>query len=52
MIPYEVPLRPSDSREDTARLILPADLTRADADRLTAFIMSLAFDDATEEAAS
>jgi hypothetical protein len=41
MIPYEVPLRPgSDMR---ARLVLPDDLTKADADRLSRFIQSLAF---------
>jgi hypothetical protein len=40
MIPYEVPLR-SNLR---ARLVLPEDLTRADADRLANFIQSLAFD--------
>jgi hypothetical protein len=42
MIPYEVPLR--SGGELRARLVLPADLTRADADRLCRFISSLAFE--------
>jgi hypothetical protein len=42
MIPYEVPLRTGG--ELRARLVLPADLSRADADRLCRFISSLAFE--------
>lgn len=42
MIPYEVPLRTGG--ELRARLVLPADLNRADADRLCRFISSLAFE--------
>jgi hypothetical protein len=42
MIPYEVPLR--SGGELRARLVLPADLTRLDADRLCRFISSLAFE--------
>lgn len=42
MIPYEVPLR--SGGELRARLVLPADLTRVDADRLCRFISSLAFE--------
>lgn len=44
MIPYEVPLRPSSDMR--ARLVLPDDLTKADADRLCRFIQSLAFEPA------
>ena len=39
--PYEIPLRPGV----TARLVLPMDLTAAEADRLCAVIRSLAFGD-------
>jgi hypothetical protein len=42
MIPYDVPLRTGGDLR--ARLVLPADLTRADARRLSRFIESLAFD--------
>jgi hypothetical protein len=42
MIPYDVPLRTGGDLR--ARLVLPADLTRADAQRLSRFIESLAFD--------
>lgn len=42
MIPYEVPLR--SGGELRARLVLPADLNRTDADRLCRFISSLAFE--------
>lgn len=41
MIPYEVPLRPGTDMR--VRLVLPDDLTKADADRLSRFIQSLAF---------
>jgi hypothetical protein len=46
MIPYEVPLRSSDDSRGRirARLVLPDDLDRADADRLCKFINSLAFE--------
>jgi hypothetical protein len=40
-IPYEVPLNP-DHLRDSARLVLPADLTQAEADRLCGFIQALA----------
>jgi hypothetical protein len=42
MIPYEVPLRSGGQLR--ARLVLPADLSRVDADRLCRFISSLAFE--------
>ena len=41
MIPYEVPLRPGTDMR--VRLVLPDDLTNADANRLCRFIQSLAF---------
>jgi hypothetical protein len=40
-IPYEIPLRPGVQ----ARLVLPVDLTVAEADRLCDVIRSLAFGD-------
>ena len=43
-IPYEVPLHPGGGPNETARLVLPADLTIEEGERLAAFIKSLAFD--------
>lgn len=48
MIPHEVPLHPGDDRGQWARVVLPADLTRAEANRLEAFLLSLAFEDGNE----
>lgn len=47
MVPYDLPLRPGLR----VRLVLPEILTQADAKRITAFVTSLAFDqaDITEE---
>jgi hypothetical protein len=42
MVPYDLPLRPGLR----GRLVLPEVLTRADADRIAAFVSSLAFDQA------
>jgi hypothetical protein len=42
MVPYDLPLRPGLR----VRLVLPEVLTRADADRIAAFVGSLAFDQA------
>lgn len=39
MVPYDLPLRPGLR----ARLVLPEDLTKADADRIARFVGSLAF---------
>jgi hypothetical protein len=49
MVPYDLPLRPGLR----VRLVLPEILTQADAKRITAFVTSLAFDqaDITEEGA-
>lgn len=44
LISYDLPLRP----DLMVRLALPVDMTKLDAARLTAFIDSLAFDDAAE----
>ena len=44
MVPYELPLRPGLR----VRLVLPEVLTRADADRIAAFVASLAFDQADD----
>jgi hypothetical protein len=44
MVPYDLPLRPGLR----ARLVLPEMLTRADADRIAAFVNSLAFDQVTD----
>lgn len=42
-IPYEIPLKPNrDDRESRARLVLPEDLTQAEAERLCAVIRALA----------
>ena len=41
-IPYEIPLGDGES----ARLVLPADLTEAEADHLCGVIRTLAFNDA------
>jgi hypothetical protein len=41
-IPYEIPLRPGV----TARLVLPGNLTAAEAERLCEVIRSVAFSDA------
>lgn len=41
MIPYDLPLRPPNM---LVRLTLPVDLTSADAERIAAFVRSLAFD--------
>lgn len=46
-VPYEVPLQPGC----TVRLVLPFDLTAAEAERLCEVINSLAFDTAAREAA-
>jgi hypothetical protein len=42
MVPYDLPLRPGLR----VRLVLPEILTQADAKRITAFVTSLAFDQA------
>ncbi len=42
MVPYDLPLRPGLR----VRLVLPEVLTRADAERIAAFVSSLAFDQA------
>jgi len=49
MIPYEIPLRLATPRSlpVRARIIIPADLTMAEADRLCATIRSIAFPDET-----
>jgi hypothetical protein len=44
MVPYDLPLRPGLR----VRLVLPEVLTRADADRIAAFVGSLAFDQAED----
>lgn len=47
MVPYDLPLRPGLR----VRLVLPEVLTRADADRISAFVSSLAFDENAEQTA-
>jgi len=41
-IPYDVPLQPDGGRDNWARLVLPADLTAAEAERVCGVVRAVA----------